>query len=247
MRAWKPGLLGFVVVTAVAAQSPEPPISDSRLTVHTLVREDIFAGWLDNNMDRFARAERNIETMLTERPAQRANLLAWKGGAAIYRAVLAHESGKADEFQKHFKAATDSFAEAVKPTSGNDGVQPIIGGTLVFFADRLPESHRGAAWSQAFDAYSELWKQQGAGIAQMPLHFKGEVLAGLAQSAHRTGRKDDEAKYIDLMLTVLQGTQYEATAKEWKADPAAAAKSNLTCKTCHGPGRLSARLAALNK
>jgi hypothetical protein len=247
MRGWKSALLGFVVVTAASAQAPEPPISDSRLSVHTLVREDIFAGFLDNNLDRFARGERNVETLLAERPAQRANLLAWKGGTSIYRAVVAHESGKADEFLKHFSAGTASFAEAVKSSAGSDGVQAIIGGTLVLFADRLPETYRVAAWSQAFDAYSELWKQQGAGIAQMPVHFKGEVLAGLAQSAQRTGRKDDEARFIDLMLTVLQGTPYEATAKEWKADPASAAKSNLTCKTCHGPGRLSARLAALNK
>jgi hypothetical protein len=49
------------------------------------------------------------------------------------------------------------------------------------------------------------------------------------------------------MLTLMQGTPYEATAKQWKANPASAATSLLTCKNCHNPGRLSARLADLSK
>ena len=30
-------------------QSPAPPLSDTRLSIHTLVREDIFAGWRSDN------------------------------------------------------------------------------------------------------------------------------------------------------------------------------------------------------
>jgi hypothetical protein len=114
-------------------QSPIPPIGDTRLTVHTLVREDIFAGFMGNNLEK------------------------------------------------------------------------------------------------------------------MPVHFKGEVLAGLTQSAQRTGRTDEAALHLDRMLTVLAGTRYEPMAQQWKADPSSAATSNLTCKNCHNPGRLAARLQALNK
>jgi hypothetical protein len=49
------------------------------------------------------------------------------------------------------------------------------------------------------------------------------------------------------MLVLLADTQYEETARQWKADPASAAKTNLTCKSCHGAGRLSARLKALEQ
>jgi hypothetical protein len=38
MRIPKIALLVFVLGVAVAAQSPDPPLSDTRLTVHTLVR-----------------------------------------------------------------------------------------------------------------------------------------------------------------------------------------------------------------
>ena len=42
------GLMGDAFV-----QSPEPPIADDRLAVSTLVREDVFAGWRENDMERY--------------------------------------------------------------------------------------------------------------------------------------------------------------------------------------------------
>ena len=80
MRAFKGVLLACAMVVTATAQSQEPPIGDTRLTVHTLLREDVFAGFLDNNMERFARADRNLDALLKQRPDQRANLLAWKAG-----------------------------------------------------------------------------------------------------------------------------------------------------------------------
>jgi hypothetical protein len=247
MRLLNSALVVFAVVAAAAAQATDPPLSDTRLTVHTLVREDMFAGFREDNLERLSKAEKNIDILLRERPDQRANLLAWRAGATMYRAVRAHETRQPEEFTRGFAAALDGFAAAAKLESGNDGVAAITGGTLATFADRLPENVRAAAWSQAYDNYAILWKQQGRGIEKMPLHHKGEVLAGMAQSAQRTGRSEESAQYIDKMLTMLADTQYEAMARQWKTDPASAAKTNLTCKNCHNAGRLSNRLAALEK
>ena len=61
MPVIKPAVLAFlVVISAAAAQSPDPPLSETRLTVHTLLREDIFAGFMSNNVSRLSRAEQNI-------------------------------------------------------------------------------------------------------------------------------------------------------------------------------------------
>ncbi|HUE87265.1 MAG TPA: hypothetical protein VMO26_14415 [Vicinamibacterales bacterium] len=240
-------LLVFVLGVVVAAQSPDPPLSDTRLTVHTLVREDLFAGFLANDLARFSRGERNVETLLRERPDQRANLLAWQGGAALYRAVRAHEAGDAREFERLYQSARDAFAEATRLQAGNDGVHAVVGGSHSLFADRLPTAHRPAAWTQAYESYSLLWKEQGPIIDKLPVHHRGEVLGGLAQAAQRTGRTDEMGQHLDRMLTVLQGTPYEATAKQWKSDPTVAATTYLTCKNCHNPGRLGPRLAELNK
>ena len=247
MRPLNTALLVFMVVGVVVAQSADPLLQDTRLTVHTLVREDIFSGWRNNNLDRLSKAEQNIEILLKERPDQRANLLAWKAAATTYRAVRAHESGQAEEFGRRYSEALDGFAAAAKLQSGNEGVAAITGGTMAVFADRLPDKQRAGAWSIAYDNYSLLWKLQGAALDKLPLHHKGEVLAGLTQSAQRTGRSEEAAQYLDKMLTVLVDTQYEPMARQWKSDPASAATTNLTCKNCHSAGRLANRVDALNK
>ena len=247
MRAVKSLVLVCGIAAIAAAQAPEPPLADLRLPVHTLLREDIFAGFMANDMTRFARGERNIEQLMRDRPDQRANLLAWTGTTKVHRAVLAHEAGNADEFQKQYQAGRAAFAEAAGLPSGNEGVAAITGGTYSVFADRLPQQYRAEAWADAYTAYSLLWKQQGAAIDKLPVHHRGEVLAGLTESAQRTGRTEEAAQNLDRMLQYLQGTPYEATAKQWKADPASAATAKLTCKNCHNPGRLSSTLAALKQ
>ena len=238
--------LFLMTVVGVAAQSPtEPPLSDTRLTIHTLVREDIFAGFLSNDMDRFARGEKNIDFLMEKRPGAKSDLLAWKASVAYYRAVLAYENKQNDEFQKYYRQSLDLFTQARASGPDNGGVSAIVGGTNVIFADRLPKEYRAAAWAQAYDAYQTLWKYQGPMVEKLPLHLKGELLAGLTQSAQRTGRTEEMQQYLDKMLTLLSGTSYEPVAKKWKADPQAAASTGLACMSCHDAGRLNARLNAL--
>jgi hypothetical protein len=236
------------LVTAAAAQSIEPPLTDPRLTVHTLVREDIFAGFLTDDMQRFSRGEKNIQLLLEKRPEQKASLLAWQAGAMLYRAVRAHEDNRADEFQQYYRKTLDLFSEARKSPSPDDAgaVAAIEGGSYVLFADRLPKEHRAAAWAQAYDSYKLLWKYQAPTVDKLPLHFRGELLGGLAVSAHRTGHAEEMAQYLDKIIAVLPNTPYEPIAKQWKKNPEAANNTSITCLSCHDSGRLATRVNALS-
>lgn len=238
--------LALVFMAVAIPQSPEPPLSETRLSIHTLVREDIFAGFLAGDMDRLARGEKSIQLLLEKRPAAKAELLAWKGGATLYRAVDAHENNRADEFRKNYQSALDLFNQASQIGPENAGVAAVTGGSYVVLADRLPQQYRAAAWSKAYDNYQILWKQQAPAVDKLPVHIRGELLGGLTQSAQRTGRTDEMVQYLDKMLALLRETPYESVAKQWKSNPQAAAGSSVTCRTCHDSGRLSARLAALN-
>jgi tetratricopeptide (TPR) repeat protein len=240
----------FIVVFFVAvamAQSPEPLLSDTRLSIHTLVREDIFAGFLTDEMDRFSRGEKNVDLLLEKRPSAKADLLAWKAGAKLYRAVRAHEGKRDDEFQKYYREAVDTFSQARQLQPEGDGVAAVTGGTYVIFADRLPKENRAAAWTQAYDSFQILWKHQAPMVEKLPVHIRGELLGGLAQSAQRTGRAQEADQYLDKILAYLRDTPYEPIAKKWKANPSSAAESSITCMTCHDAGRLSARVASLNR
>jgi tetratricopeptide (TPR) repeat protein len=245
MRAIACSFLIASFASAACGQSPDPPISDTRLPVSTLVREDVFAGWRTNDMERYARGEKNIDLLLEQRPAARAECLAWKGGIKLYRGVLALEAGKNEEFERYYQESLDLFAEAKKLAPKYPAVAAIVGGSYVLFADRLPKKYRAAAWSESYDGYHVLWKQQGRSVDRLPEHIRGELLAGLAQSAQRTGHKEEANEYLDKIIELLPDTGYERVAKQWKADPLVAAKSNISCKSCHTAGRLSDRMAKL--
>jgi tetratricopeptide (TPR) repeat protein len=248
MFALKRVVVAVAVLVAVAiGQSSEPPLSETRLTIHTLVREDIFAGFLTNDLERLTRGEKSIEVLLEKRPQAKAELLAWKGGATLYRAVRAYENKQPEEFQQKYQQATDLFAQALQLSPRNGGVHAVTGGTYVIFGDRLPQEKRAAAWTQAYDSFQVLWKQQASVVDKMPVHLSGELLAGLAQAAQRTGRTEELPQYLDKIIEVLPNTPYEPIARQWKKNPATAANSTITCLTCHDQGRLSARLATLNK
>jgi tetratricopeptide (TPR) repeat protein len=242
-------MLGFLVAVsaAVPAQAPEPPLADTRLTVHTLVREDIFAGFLQNDLTRLARAEKNLESLLATRAAERPSVLAWQGSAALTRAAVASEANNPNEFQRQYRRALELFAEAARLGPENVGVFAITGGTVASLADRLPAAERSAVWEQAYSAYQRLWAMQGAIIEKLPLHHKGEVLSGLAQSAQRTGRIEETNASLDRMLALLPGTPYARRAQQWKDDPSTRAQSRVTCQTCHAPGTLAARINEVSK
>lgn len=245
MYALKRMLLLIALVTVATAQSSEPPLSDSRLSIHTLVREDIFAGFLTNDMERFTRGEKNLQLLLEKRPAAKADLLAWQAGAALYRAVRAHEQKRVDEFKQHYRQALDLFTQAHELAPQGPGVAAVTGGSYVMFADRLPQEYRAAAWAQAYDAYQLLWKMQAPMVDKLPVHLRGELLGGLAVSAQRTGRAQEMTPYLDKILEVLRETPYEPVAKQWKKNPENAANTSITCLTCHDSGRLGARMTAL--
>jgi tetratricopeptide (TPR) repeat protein len=238
--------LATALAGAVAMlQPPSSPLLDKRLPVSTLLREDIFAGFMEDDIERFSRGEKNIEYLLERRPEEKPMLLAWQGGSTMFRAVRALENNQPDTFRQKYQQAQELFAQAKQLGPSDLGVNAAIGGAVIVLGDRLPKEFRAAAWSQAYDSYQALWKFQAQAVSQLPQHLRGELLGGLAQSAQRTGRTQESVEYIDKILSLLPGTPYEAIAKRWKDDPATAIEARLTCLSCHAPGRLAARLAAL--
>jgi tetratricopeptide (TPR) repeat protein len=187
---------------------------------------------------------KNIDLLLEQRPEAKPGLLAWKGGDQLYHAVRDHEEDRSEPFERHYQDALDLFSQARTLGPESVGVAAVTGGSYVLFADRLPEPYRPAAWSDAYDSYQVLWRAQAASIDKLPVHMRGELLAGLAQSSQRTGRADESAQFLDRMLELLKNTPYERAAQRWKDDPQAAAISSIACKSCHAPGRLAARIVA---
>jgi hypothetical protein len=200
-----------------------------------------------NDMDRFHSGQRTLEKPLEERPEQRTEIVVWQGSGVLYEAVLAREAGRAGDYQRLYKLALQRYAEADRTGSGNPGVCAVQGGSFLYFGDRLAPEHRAAAWHRAWECYNAIAKMQIAMVDQLPLHLKGELLAGLTQSAQRTGHQEEYTRYLAMMADKLGTTPYGPLAKKWQDKPELAATTNLGCKSCHDAGRLESRKAALTK
>ena len=214
-----------------------------KVTVHTQVREDIFAGFLVNDLARFETGVARLDRMLAE-DRNNAAALAWRGGAELYLAVRSHEAGRHEEFAERHVRAMEWMEQALRLGPQNVGVLATAGASIILFADRLPADRRAAALKQGRAAFLELEKLQKPFLDRMPLHMRGELLAGLAQAAERLGYAAEAKAYLTRIVETMPGTPYESRARKWLDQPALARKGNLVCQTCHEPGRLENVLKA---
>ncbi len=217
------------------------------LRVSTWVREDIFAGFLDGDMARFARGVKKAERAVAADP-KAADALAWLGGAELLLAVRAHEGGKAWEFEAHFAKAKAHFASSTAVVQQipayAEALHAIQGGSYVVMGDRLPEQHRRDAWLAVREHYGAIRKLHGAAFGKLPVHMRGEVMAGLTQAAQRLGETDAALEQTRELVAALPGTPYAVFAKRWLDKPETMSRTKMTCVTCHDPGRLQAVQAA---
>jgi hypothetical protein len=157
------------------------------LTFWKSLSEDIFAGFMANDKELLSRGELTLQRLLLERPQDKADIVAWQGWASLIRAMYAHEANNAPECADFYQKARTAYAEALQLAPSSDSVAIIIGASDAVLADRLPNEYRRAAWEEAYIKYRKVWKSQGAMFESFPLHLKGELLAGLTQTAQRSG------------------------------------------------------------
>lgn len=242
----------FVLVLMLAGAWSAAQERPAGMGLSTWVREEIFAGFLAGEMPQFEKGMKKLSDVLAADPAS-PDALAWRGGGKLLLAVRAHEAGDAAGFQKHFADAQADFAkgaaEAARQPDFLAAVHAICGGSYTVFSDRLPAGQRKFGWTQVRDSYLALRETQKAFFDKMPLHMRGEVLAGLAQASQRIGDADAQARLTDLIET-LPGSVYATRARKWQEQPEVAARTALACQTCHDAGRLEPtlqRMAAQKK
>lgn len=234
----------FAATLALLTLRVELPPAGMRTS--TWVREDLFAGFLVKDAQRFAQGEAKLEEILATNP-KAADAIAWKGGARLHRAALAHEAGDAAQFRQHYQEALGYFRQAAELGLNNpnaQGVRAITGGSWTVMAERLPEPERRYAYTQIRENYAALKELQKKEFDQLPVHLRGEVLAGLAQAAQRLGQNDFIQRVKDVVAQV-PGSIYATRAQKWLDNPASAAKTSMTCQTCHEPGKLAPTLERL--
>ena len=222
----------------------------SKLRLSTWVREDLFAGYMDGDMARYAQGVKKLDAFVAKNP-NAPDGAGWQAANALFEAARAHEAGDRAGFDKHYAKAQELFSRAatlaVQDTGGRAAVFAITGGSHTAVGDRLPEPYRRTAWTKVRESYTSLRELQMPAFDKFPPHFRGEVLSGLAQAAQRLGEAEKATKLTQELVEALPNTPYAVFGKRWLDKPETMAKSKITCVSCHDPGRLEPTLARLAK
>lgn len=232
--------IAFLCLAALVLAEPKP----ANLTVSTWVREDLFAGFMVNDLERFQNGMRKLDEIIAAAPGT-PDALAWRGGGKLYLAVRAHEAGDVEKFRQLYAEARKDFDQGTASLAAGaqapEAYYAIRGGTFTLFADRVPEALRRDAWTDARDSYRALHDKQKPYFDKLPVHMRGEVLSGLAQASQRLGEPAERWNaLVNEMITALPDSPYAARGKRWIEKPELAGRTSLVCQTCHEPGRLEA-------
>jgi hypothetical protein len=216
-----------------------------KMTIHTWVREDIFAGWMAYDGARLENGLRKVERYLQDRPND-ANALAWKYLALTYRMREARKKGDDEAYRRHLAEAKDVHKQALGKETKDAGPYIIIGGSLVFGALFVPDQDKEWMYRDGRELLRKVPVLQAQYFDTLPAHMRGELWSLLAFASDRLGDKQERDKYITEMMTKLAGTPYEGRAKRWQNQASLTSEVDNMCITCHEQGRLAAVQAKLN-
>jgi hypothetical protein len=228
--------VSVVGLSAIGAQAPRP----ANVPFYTWVREDTFAGFINDDLSRFEQGVQKAREYLGEDPS-RADATNWLAATDVYRAVRAFKAGDAAGGDRLLTEAFKAMDEVAARAPKDVGVRATAGGTLIYFASQLPERHYRPALERARAHYAMLYELQSPLLPQLPLHIKGELLAGVAETELRVGDKARATALLNQIVAELPKTGYAKTAEAWLKTPDSVPReSRLACQSCHEPGRLQA-------
>jgi len=239
--------LGFVLLgLSCLLPASDSLVKPDKLTIHTWVREDIFAGVMVNDLEALARGEKKLQVILAENPKD-APALAWMGLAMSVRMREARKNGDEPAYARLLVAREETMRKALEARNPAD-LSPfiIIGGSQIIGAEHAPEAQKAAMYREGRENLRKVLEGQKAYFNQLPPHMRGEMWSQLALASDRLGDTAERDRILSEMVTKLAGTPYENRAKRWQKAPELKSEADHRCISCHEPGRLEATLARLN-
>jgi hypothetical protein len=217
-----------------------------KLTIHTWIREDMFAGLIGRDTAAFDLGLRKLERFLGEHPGD-ANGLGWKFETYSYYLRADREAGNQDAYARHWTEAQEFKRQALANRVAAD-VGPLI---LVAFSQIFNAQYAATAADRESlfrEGRELLWKIQEAQRPQwdkLPVHMRGELWSLIGFASDQIGDRDERDRVANEMIDKLKGSVYEARGRRWLNAKQLDA-SDAVCLSCHENGRLKVKLASLN-
>lgn len=227
---------GLGTLAVMAAQEKRP----QNIPFYTWVREDTFAGFIGGDMTRFEQGMRKAQEYLAEDPND-VSAANWLAAGKLYRAVRAYAEKDVARGDALFNEAVATMEKMVAAAPQDIGLRATMAGSLGYMGTRLPEAQYRIAMQKAREQYAVLYKMQEPQLAKFPLHLKGEVLAGMAETEFRVGDRERATAYLNRLVTDMPGTPYAQKASTWLQSPDSVTRSSrLVCQSCHEAGTFGA-------
>jgi hypothetical protein len=217
-----------------------------KLTIHTWVREDMFAGLIGRDAAAFDLGLRKLERFLGEHPGE-ANGLAWKFETYSYYLRADREAGNQDAYTRHWTEAQEFKGQALANRVAAD-VGPLI---LVAFSQIFNAQYAATAadreslFREGRELLRKIQEAQSPQWDKLPVHMRGELWSLIGFASDQIGDREERLRVATEMIDRLKGSVYEARGRRWLNAKQLDA-SDAVCLSCHENGRLKVKLASLN-
>lgn len=213
-------------------------VKPANISIHTWVREDLFAGWIANDLDSFERGVRKVDLYLNDHPDDPGGL-SWRCLILAYQMRQALAAGDNAAYHRLLAAAK----EVRQKTFAGDPQDPspyiIVGSSLVRLASSAPDEDRAWMYRDGRELLNKVPGLQKDYFDTLPPHMRGELWSQIAFASDRLGDKAERDRVISEMLAKLPGSPYETRARHWQKLPNLKSEGDYTCLSCHDPGRLA--------
>lgn len=233
--------IALLIPAALLAEDLAKP---DKITIHTWVREDIFAGWMAKDDAVFERGVQKLHHYLAANPSD-VNAIAWTYLENNYRMRKAAVAGDLAEYSKLLAKGKQIREKALASDPKDTGPWIIIGSSLIMGAYYAPDSEKKWMYSDGRELLRKVLVLQEKIFDRLPPHMRGELWSLMIYASDRLGDKAERDRLTDLMLTRLAGSPYESRAKRWQKLPEIKSEIDNMCISCHDPGRLAPTLARL--
>ncbi|HEU5055321.1 MAG TPA: hypothetical protein VFU21_02295 [Kofleriaceae bacterium] len=211
-----------------AAPAAAAPAAEERFDL--LVRDDFFAGLLENDQAALDRAMKFCEDTLAREP-EHSEAMVWHGGGLILRAGTAFRAGRRDEGMKLWTAGMEEMDRAVALAPDSIGTRIPRGAVLLAASPFVPEPERSRLLDKGLGDYERVLQLQSDHFDKLSRHARTQLLFGLADGWSRRGDQARARGYFERVRDIAGESAYGKRARAYLAGDTSPAP--VACGGCH--------------
>jgi tetratricopeptide (TPR) repeat protein len=215
---------------AAPAPATAPSSAEKEERFDLLVRDDFFAGLLEQDSAALDRAMKLCEDTLARDP-NHAEAMVWHGGGLIMRAGNAFRAGDRATGGRLWTQGLAEMDRAVELEPDNVGTRIPRGSVLLAVAQYAPPQVRTVLLEKAVGDYEHTLKLQKHEFDRLSRHARSQLLYGLADGWQRRGDQARARAYYQRLSSVAGDSAYGKRARAYLAGDTAPRK--MQCGGCH--------------